>query len=166
MEGSQGPSFVVICLGAIDTVHIHTIYRAMADDFSLCMVSNSRMAARAITRRYDAYARPFGITSTQFSLLGTIVAAGDQTVSDLAERRGFERTTLTRNLDRLEKMGLIASRAAETGNGRLCTLTDKGHELVRQMLPIWRKAQAEIRDELGAAEFENTIATLKRLAAV
>lgn len=118
------------------------IYPRM-DDFSQCMVSNSRMAARAITRRYDAYARPFGITSTQFSLMGTIVAAGEQTVSELAGARGFERTTLTRNLDRLEKMGLISSRAAEHGNGRICGLTDKGHALVKELLPMWRKAQAE-----------------------
>ena len=138
----------------------------MKDDFSLCMVSNSRMAARAITRRYDAYARPFGITSTQFSLLGTIVAAGDQTVSQLAEERGFERTTLTRNLDRLEKMGLIASSAAEQGNGRICGLTDKGRELVAQLLPYWRKAQAEIRAELGETGFDDTIKTLRRLAAM
>ena len=136
------------------------------DDFGQCMVSNSRMAARAITRRYDAYARPFGITSTQFSLLGTIVAAGDQTVSQLAEERGFERTTLTRNLDRLEKLGLILSRPADHGNGRICGLTARGHELVAQLLPFWRKAQAEIRAELGAAGFDDTLTTLRRLAAI
>lgn len=138
----------------------------MTDDFSQCMVSNTRMAARAITRRYDAYARPFGITSTQYSLLGLIVEAGERTVSELAEVRGFERTTLTRNLDRLENMGLIASRPAEHGNGRICKLTDKGRALVKQMLPMWRKAQAEIRQELGADGFEQTIAALKRLASV
>lgn len=142
------------------------MYVPMTDDFTQCMVSNSRMAARAITRRYDAYARPFGITSTQFSLLGTIVAAGPQTVSELAEQRGFERTTLTRNLDRLQKMGLIASRPAASGNGRVCELTEAGQELVRKLLPFWRKAQAEIRAELGGAEFDNTLATLRRLAAV
>ena len=136
------------------------------DDFTQCMVSNSRMAARAITRRYDAYARPFGITSTQFSLLGAIVAAGDQTVSQLAEERGFERTTLTRNLDRLEKIGLIESRPAEHGNGRICGLTSKGNELVAQLLPFWRKAQAEIKAELGAAGFDDTLTTLRRLAAI
>lgn len=136
------------------------------DDFSQCMVSNSRMAARAITRRYDAYARPFGITSTQFSLLGAIIAAGDQTVTVLAEARGFERTTLTRNLDRLEKMGLIESRAAEQGNGRFCALTSKGNELVAQLLPYWRKAQQEIREELGAQGFDDTLNTLRRLAAI
>lgn len=134
------------------------------DDFSLCMVSNSRMAARAITRRYDAYARPFGITSTQFSLLGVIVEVGDQTVTELAERRGFERTTLTRNLDRLEKLGLIESQAAERGNGRICRLTDKGRALVDELLPFWRKAQAEVLAELGQAGFDSTIATLQKLA--
>lgn len=134
------------------------------DDFSLCMVSNSRMAARAITRRYDAYARPFGITSTQFSLLGVIVEVGDQTVTELAEKRGFERTTLTRNLDRLEKLGLIESQSAERGNGRICRLTNKGRALVDELLPFWRKAQAEVLAELGQAGFDSTIATLQKLA--
>jgi DNA-binding MarR family transcriptional regulator len=136
------------------------------DDFSQCMVSNSRMAARAITRRYDAYARQFGITSTQFSLLGVITASGPQTVTELAEARGFERTTLTRNLDRLEKMGLIESRSAEQGNGRFCALTSKGNELVAQLLPYWRKAQQEIREELGAQGFDDTLNMLRRLAAI
>lgn len=136
------------------------------DDFSLCMVSNTRMAARAITRRYDAYARPFGITATQFSLLGTLVSAGAQSVSELAERRGFERTTLTRNLDRLQKLGLIESRPAEHGNGRVCALTEKGHALKDELLPVWRKAQAEIRAELGEGGFDNAVATLRRLASI
>jgi DNA-binding MarR family transcriptional regulator len=136
------------------------------DDFTQCMVSNTRMAARAITRRYDAYARPFGITSTQFSLLGAIIAAGDRTVTELAEERGFERTTLIRNLDRLENLGLIASTTAQQGNGRICRLTPKGEETVNQLLPFWRKAQAEIRAELGAEKFDDTLNSLKRLAAI
>lgn len=136
------------------------------DDFTRCMVSNTRMAARAITRRYDAAARPFGITATQFSLLGTLLSAGDQTVSELAELRGFERTTLTRNLDRLEKLGLVASRPAAQGNGRICALTHKGHALKDDLLPVWRRAQDDIRAELGSDGFEQTLATLQRLASL
>jgi DNA-binding MarR family transcriptional regulator len=135
------------------------------EDFSDCMVSNSRMAARAVTRRYDAYARPFGITSTQFSLMGVILASGERTVSELAGQRGFERTTLTRNLDRLEKLGLIESLPAGRGNGRICTLTAKGQKLVGDMLPGWRKAQAEMRAELGDGGFAETLTVLRRLAA-
>ena len=130
------------------------------------MVSHTRLAARAITRRYDAYARPFGITSTQFSLLGAIIAAGGRTVTELADERGFERTTLIRNLDRLENLGLVVSRSAEQGNGRICSLTPKGEETVQQLLPFWRKAQAEIRAELGAQKFDDTLSALKRLATI
>ena len=138
----------------------------MRTDFTQCMVSNSRMAARAITRRYDAYVRPFGITATQLSVMGMIISARGRNVSELAEARGFERTTLTRNIDRLEGMGLIVSRPADHGNGRICRLTEKGEALVDEVLPVWEKAQAEIRNELGAEEFDRTVATLKRLAAV
>lgn len=134
------------------------------DDFTQCLVSNSRMAARAITRRYDSYARQFGVTSTQFSLLGLVIEARGRTVSELAEARGFERTTLTRNLDKLEAMGLISSETAAKGNGRICSLTDKGRQLVRDMLPGWRKAQAEMHEFLGEDGFDATVKVLKKLA--
>jgi DNA-binding MarR family transcriptional regulator len=138
----------------------------MVDDFTQCMVSNSRMAARAITRRYDALARPYGITATQFSLLGTIVEAGPQSVSDLANERGFERTTLTRNLDRLQRMGLISSEAAAKGNGRICRITPEGEALIEALLPVWRGAQAEIKHLLTPQGFELSLEVLKRLANV
>jgi DNA-binding MarR family transcriptional regulator len=136
----------------------------MADDFTQCMVSNSRMAARAITRRYDAYLRPHGVTVTQLSLLGSIRMLPGSTVSQLAEARGFERTTLTRNLDKLEQMGLVTSVAQ--GRGRVAEITAEGKELLRELLPLWRKAQAELRAELSPNAFDDSLKTLKRLAKV
>ncbi|HQZ13670.1 MAG TPA: MarR family winged helix-turn-helix transcriptional regulator [Devosia sp.] len=137
----------------------------MLDDFTQCMVTNSRMAARAITRRYDRHLRSYGVTSTQLSLLAAIRDMGGRTVSELAESRGFDRTTLTRNLDRLEAMGLIESHAAERGNGRLCTMTPSGSSLMQELLPAWREAQDEMRGLLGEG-FEATLDVLKRLARV
>jgi DNA-binding MarR family transcriptional regulator len=138
----------------------------MSDDFSRCMVSNSRMAARALTRRYDFYLRPYGLTSTQLSLMGGIKAMPGRTVSELAEARGFERTTMTRNLDRLEAMGLISSHPAEKGNGRICEITAKGQSLIEELTPVWRRAQAEMRTLLSEDGFEQSLRTLKRLAQV
>ena len=138
----------------------------MADDFSLCMVSNTRMAARAVTRRYDAYLRPFGVTATQLSLLGGLRELAGATVSEIAEARGFDRTTLTRNLDRLEAMGLVQSRHAEHGNGRIARITPKGDVLIEQLLPLWRKAQAEMKAELSREKFDDSIEMLQRLAKV
>jgi DNA-binding MarR family transcriptional regulator len=136
----------------------------MLDDFTQCMVSNSRMAARAITRRYDSYLRPHGVTATQLSLLGAIQLMPGSTVSHLAEARGFERTTLTRNLDKLEQMGLVAS--AAQGRGRVPALTPKGEALIAALLPLWRRAQAELRTELSSETFDDSINMLKRLSKV
>jgi DNA-binding MarR family transcriptional regulator len=138
----------------------------MRDDFAECMVTNSRMAARAITRRYDAHLRPFGLTSTQLSLLGALRAMPGATVSEVAEARGFDRTTLTRNLDRLEAIGLVASRQAAHGNGRISEITREGNALIDRLLPLWRKAQAEMKAELSRETFDDSINVLKRLAKV
>src|SRR3954471_8473637 len=106
----------------------------MEVDFSTCLVFNTRLAARAVTRRYDGLLRPYGVTSAQFSLMGGIKRGEGQTVSELAERNGIDRTSLTRNIDRLERMGLIVSRPAEKGNGRVCDLTEAGEALVQTLI--------------------------------
>ncbi len=136
----------------------------MADDFTQCMVSNSRMAARAITRRYDGYVRPHGVTATQLSLMGGIRMLPGSTVSALAEARGFERTTLTRNLDKLEQLGLVTSSAK--GRARVPALTPKGEMLLENLLPLWRRAQEDLRAELSSTTFTDGITLLKRLAKV
>ena len=138
----------------------------MQVDFSTCLVFNTRMAARAVTRRYDALLRPYGVTAAQFSLLGGIRRGEGQTVSELADRNGIDRTGLTRNIDRLERMGLIASRPADKGNGRVCDLTAKGEALVEELVPLWLKAQAEMRELLSASDFSTTLTVLKRLSRV
>ena len=138
----------------------------MADDFSQCLVSNSRMAARAITRRYDAYLRPFGITATQLSLLGGLTEMPGATVTALAEARGFDRTTLTRNLDRLEAMGLATSRHPDGGNARIPEVTPKGAALIAEALPSWRQAQLDAQAELSSRTFDDSIKMLQRLAKV
>jgi DNA-binding MarR family transcriptional regulator len=138
----------------------------MTDDFSQCMVSNTRMAARAITRRYDAYLRPFGMTAAQFSLLGGLRELAGATVSEVAEQRGFDRTTLTRNLDKLQEMGLVESHQREHGNARIAQITLKGEALIDRLLPLWRQAQTEMQTELSRDGFAETLSVLKRLAKV
>ena len=138
----------------------------MEVDFTTCLVFNTRMAARAVTRRYDGLLRPYGVTSAQFSLMGGIKRGDGQTVSELAERNGIDRTSLTRNIDRLERMGLIVSRPAKKGNGRVCDLTDEGEAMVQTLIPLWQAAQAEVRELLSAGDFSTTLSVLKRLSRV
>jgi DNA-binding MarR family transcriptional regulator len=75
------------------------------DDFSLCVLTNARKAARAVSRYYDQMARKAGFTSGQFSVLVTVREHDGATTAELAERLSMERTTLVRNVALLEKKG-------------------------------------------------------------
>ncbi len=138
----------------------------MQPDFTTCLVFNTRMAARAVTRRYDAVLRPHNLTAAQFALLGSMSPTLGQNVTELAEHNGIERTSLTRNLDRLERRGLIASEAAGSGNGRLCRLTPEGEAMLEMLTPLWQQAQDEMQARLTADGFARTLGVLRRLADV
>ena len=73
---------------------------------------------------------------------------------------------MTRNLDRLEAMGLVAAAESGHGNVRISAVTAKGRGVIDRLLPKWRKAQAEMRDELSSEGFDASLNVLKRLAKV
>ena len=147
----------------LDAVYMHDYMAAMQDDFSRCLLLNTRMAARAVTRRYDRELRPFGVTAAQFTILSTMSIHPDQSVTDLAKSIAMDRTTLSRNLDLLERKRLIAGRDAEKGNGRLVSLSEEGAALVPKLLPVWRGLQNEMNALLGSDAMNALIAGLQRL---
>lgn len=135
---------------------------APADDVCLC--SSLRRAARAATRLYDDWMIPSGLKVTQFSLLRNIGRAGEINVTDLAEKLQLERTAMGRNLDLLESRGLIRTGSAESDQRtRLVRLTPSGKKARDAALPIWRRAQAEMRRRLGEGAFASLNAVVKEI---
>ncbi|MTI45192.1 MarR family transcriptional regulator [Roseibium hamelinense] len=139
---------------------------AAEDDFSLCMMNNARKAARAVSRRYDRLAKPFGIKAAQFAILGLIKRHSGETMTQLAILAGMDRTTLLRNLTLLEKKGLVAPKRFEKGAGRTYELTAMGDLVIQEMTPHWRQAQQDLEAEMGPENFAHTLAVLKRLSSV
>ena len=45
-------------------------------------------------------------------------------------------------------------------------ITPKGDALIDELLPLWRKAQAEMQAELSRETFDDSLNVLKRLAKV
>ena len=136
----------------------------MQDDFDLCLVLNTRMAARAVTRRADQRLRGFGVTAAQFNILGALSVHPGRSITDTANALAMDRTTLSRNLALLERKGLVSRAPAGRGNGRLGTLTDKGEETFHSIVPEWRRSQAELRDTLTDPDFSTVIAGLRHLS--
>lgn len=145
---------------------MHGILKAMEDDFSQCLILNTRMAARAVTRRADRKLRPFGVTAAQFTVLTALRDHPGRSVTEMAGSIAMDRTTLSRNLDLLERKGLVSTRHAEHGNGRLCALTKAGAALVEDMVPVWRESQRELKELLASPDFPEVLSALQQLSRI
>ena len=148
----------------VDSVHMHDYLSLMDDDLDLCLVLNTRMAARAVTRRADRKLREFDVTAAQFNILAALSRHPNRSITQTANALAMDRTTLSRNLALLERKGLVASAPAGHGNGRLGTLTPKGGETFEAIMPEWRRSQAELRDVLTNPDFSTVIDGLRQLS--
>lgn len=125
-----------------------------------CACFNLRKAARAVTQFYDDTLRPSGLRTTQFSLLMVIGTFGRVSVTRLAEDAVMDRTTLARNLDLLEREGLVRIRVGEDARVREVELTPAAHEKLAAAFPYWEKAQAQVTKKLGAERTDRLLADL------
>src|SRR5271170_7584973 len=74
----------------------------------LCNCLALRQATRHVTQFYDQCLAPAGLRTTQFSILARLRRLGPVTISALAADLVMDRTTLGRNLQPLEREGLVA----------------------------------------------------------
>jgi len=107
-----------------------------------CLCLASRQLAQALTRLYERHLRPHGIHVTQFTALA-ILRRGPATMGELAKAIGIERTTLSRNLVRLEAQGWVKITGdANDARSRIVTLTHSGDIKLSAVLPAWQQAQS------------------------
>ena len=137
----------------------------MTYDFSDCLLLNTVMAARAMTRRYDAQLQRFGVSVVQFSVLMVLRQGREEPVSHMAQRIAMDRTTLIRNLELLTRKGLVSSAPAAKGNGRIFKLTAEGKSLAEELVPHWQAAQTEVRELLDPPQSEHLLSALRALTA-
>lgn len=137
----------------------------LQDAAASCACLKARKAARAVTRAYDKALRPSGLRATQFSILGAASVSGGVPLGKLASMLGMERTTLTRNLQLIEREGLIKVVNVD-GRTRNVLLTEAGNRRLTQALPFWENAQNELRRKLGARDWTTIQGALTTLAGI
>ncbi len=128
-----------------------------------CACFKVRKAARAITKLYEEVLRPSGLRATQFSLLMATRVMGPVTVLNLAQVTVMDRTTLTRNLQILEKRGLITIKPGEDRREREINLTAVGMEVLTKVIPLWEEAQERVRKGLGEERLQNLLGDLSEI---
>lgn len=125
-----------------------------------CSCFNLRRATRAVTQYYDHCLEPAGIRATQFTLLVSLASVSARTLTEMANSLVMDRTTLTRNLKPLEKLGLIHTIDARDRRSKAYALTEHGKETLHKGLPLWQEAQRKLTQGLGDERFEHLLAEL------
>ena len=75
-----------------------------------CGCATLRRAARALTQLYEEALRPFGLRSTQFTILQALSFTGEITQGELGRILAMDSTTLTRTLEIMRRQGWITKR--------------------------------------------------------
>lgn len=125
-----------------------------------CSCFNLRRATRAVTQYYDHCLEPAGIRATQFTLLVSLASVSARTLTEMANSLVMDRTTLTRNLKPLEKLGLIHTTNARDRRSKAYALTDHGKETLSKGLPLWQEAQRKLTQGLGDERFGHLLGEL------
>lgn len=116
-----------------------------ATERDVCTCGVLRRAARAATSLYDQALKPTGLRVTQFAILKILDRCGPLPVTRLAAEAALERTTMARNLDPLERRGLVRVGAGESdARSRLAELTDAGRAALLAAMPHWQAAQEQL----------------------
>lgn len=114
-----------------------------------CTGVRLRLLSRMASRLYDEALRPFGVRISQLNLLAAVGADPGIRASRLGRILELEKSTLSRNLDRLESRGWILVVSDEDARERTLRLSREGRALVGRILPTWRGAQCRVEGLLG-----------------
>ena len=129
-----------------------------------CVSYRLRRAARIMGRAYDDALSAHDLRNTQFTLLAALAIEGGKPHTELAESLGIETTTLTRNIDVLERRGLVRAIPDPTDRRvRVVELTDEGKARYETALAAWQGMQQKVLNSLGTGRWLETLDDLKRI---
>ena len=147
-------------------VHIHIKMTKEMDMSAVenCVCFNLRWVTRAVTQFYDAEMRRHGIRPTQGTILLALNAKESWNMAELSDCLGLERTTLVRNLQPLQRDGLVTADGGGRGNRVELTITAKGRKQVEKFMPAWRAAQSAMVKTLGEKRWSAILSDLETAA--
>jgi DNA-binding MarR family transcriptional regulator len=129
-----------------------------------CVCFNLRWVTRKVTQFYDAEMRRHGIRPTQGTVLASLNARESWNMAELSDWLGMERTTLVRNLQPLQRDGLVQAVGGGRGNRVELAITTKGRKQIAKLAPAWRSAQTATVKTLGKKRWSAILSDLETAA--
>ena len=147
-------------------VHIHIAMPAPLDLHSMenCVCFNLRRVSRVLSQFFVGELNHHDLLPTQTPILGALAARPAAEMAELSDWLGMDRTTLVRNLQPLERDGLMKSSGHGRGRKVSLALTVKGRAALQKFLPDWQVAQQKVIETLGAERWTEILRDLERAA--
>jgi DNA-binding MarR family transcriptional regulator len=114
-----------------------------------CIAMRVRRLNRLVTKIYDDSLRPLGLRTAQQTILVAISLMKTPTPTDLERRLSLEKSTVSRNVERMQRRGWVEFVPGEDGRSHHLKLTTKGAKLLRESTALWQLAQKKVAVLLG-----------------
>lgn len=124
---------------------------ASEHQFSDCPSTRLHRLTRLVDDAYRKHLQPIGISESQMSILLTLADEGPMPQSKLGKSLHLQRSTVTRNLERLVANGYLEKKGSATRPE--IVLTRRGKQYVKKVRPAWEAAMDELSKILGSSGF-------------
>ncbi|RUL78874.1 MarR family winged helix-turn-helix transcriptional regulator [Dyella choica] len=129
---------------------LDTVSSIVSEVTAHCLMTRTRRISRVVTSLFDQELRPYGLSSSQFSLLVLIARMDGASRAEIGRANHQERSTSTRNLQLVIDQGWAEELVPEKGRSRPIVISKAGRTLLAQAIPAWRAAQVKAKQLLGA----------------
>jgi DNA-binding MarR family transcriptional regulator len=108
-----------------------------------------------LDRLDDDLQRAFGLSLTEYEILVRLSESPDRSLrmAQLADALAHSRSRVTHTVARMQRAGLVArSVSPEDGRGIVCTLTERGYDLLVEAAPVHVEGVRDYLVDLGERE--------------
>ena len=132
--------------------------------FDQCLYFNTTALARKLEREWTLAFKPFGLTPSQAFMLRVVLQQAPLLHSALANELRLTRSTVSRAVDGLEKLGLIKRRAT-AGDGREWAIypTPSATALSEQLTAASAEVTKRLKKKFGPTIFSDTVSQLRSI---
>lgn len=123
-----------------------------------------KMLSLSLDKEMNRKLKPLGLNLAQFAILMTLHEDSGLTQVELGKRISLPGYATTRNLDSLEKAGLVKRQPHETSRRSLRVyITDDGELICRKLFPIVREVNGQLLSRLNKTEIDQIESLLAKL---
>jgi DNA-binding MarR family transcriptional regulator len=133
--------------------------------FEHCMYFNTTSLARKLEREWTVAFNSFGLTPSQAFLLRVVLFKQTALQSELASEMNISRSTATRTLDGLQKLGYVIRTTSDTdGRESIIKPTAKALKIADSLNRSSGEVTKKLKGLLGESAFVMTVSDVRKVS--